>query len=61
MNTLFEPKLITLLMAIIFSGVHAQPLRVMKEAGIINPVEEDHFHWEIKKSIAFAKRLIEKN
>jgi len=45
-------------MEVIFSGVHAQPLKVMKEAGIIELVGEDHFYWDIKTSIAFAKKII---
>jgi len=46
-------------MEIIFSGVHAQPLKVMKDAGIIEMLGEDHFHWDIKTCIAFAKKIIE--
>ena len=47
-------------MEVIFSGMHAQPLKVMKEAGIIKMLGEDHFYWDIKDfRIAFAKRIIE--
>ena len=48
-------------MEVIFSGVHAQPLKVMKEAGIVDLVGEDHFYWDIKTSIAFAKKFTETN
>jgi len=48
-------------MEIIFSGVHAQPLKVMKESGVIKMVGEDHFFWDIKTSVAFAKKLIATN
>ncbi len=44
-------------MEIIFSGVHAQPLKVMKEAGIIEKIGQDHFFWDIKASLAYAKTL----
>ena len=45
-------------MEVIFSGVHAQPLKVMKEAGIVEMVGEDHFHWNIKACVEFAQRII---
>jgi len=45
-------------MEIIFAGVHAQPLKVMKEAGIIEMLGEDHFQWNIKACIAYADKLI---
>lgn len=44
-------------MEVIFSGVHAQPLKVMKEAGIVDMVGEDHFYWDIKACLAFAKKF----
>lgn len=44
-------------MEVIFSGVLAQPLKVMKEAGIIDLLGEDHFHWDIKTCVAFAKKI----
>jgi SulP family sulfate permease len=43
---------------IVFSGVHAQPLKTMKDAGIIGGLGEDHFWWDIKKSIEFAKTFL---
>jgi len=46
-------------MEVIFSGVHAQPLKVMKEAGIVDLVGEDHFYWDIKTCVAFAKKIID--
>jgi len=46
-------------MNVIFSGVHAQPLKVMKEAGLVDLVGEDHFHWDIKTSVACARKIIE--
>jgi sulfate permease, SulP family len=46
-------------MEVIFSGVHAQPLKAMKEAGIIDMVGEDHFHWDIKTCMAFAKKIVQ--
>jgi len=48
-------------MEVILSGVHAQPLKVMKEAGIIEMLGEDHFHWDIKTCVAYAKRSLLKN
>jgi len=48
-------------MEVIFSGVHAQPFKVMKEAGIIEMIGEDHFYWDIKSCIAFAKKKIAAN
>ncbi len=44
-------------MEVIFSGVHAHPLKVMKEAGIVKMVGDDHFYWDIKACIAFAKKI----
>ena len=46
-------------MEVIFSGVHAQPLKVMKEAGIIEMLGEDHFHWDIKACMAYATKIIQ--
>ncbi len=46
-------------MEIIFSGVHAQVLTILKNAGIIEQLGEDHFHLDIKTSVAYAKQLIE--
>ncbi len=40
---------------VIFCGVHAQALKTIKEAGIVESLGEDHFYWDIKKSIAFAR------
>lgn len=45
-------------MEILFSGVHAQPLHALKNAGIITRIGEDHFHWDIKDCIAFAQTLL---
>ncbi len=44
--------------AVIFSEVHAQPLKAMKEAGL---VKDDYFHLGIKTCIAFAKKIIQDN
>jgi len=44
-------------MEVIFSGVHAQPLKVMKEAGIVEMLGEDHFYWDIKTCVAYAKKI----
>ena len=44
--------------AVIFCGVHAQALKTLKEAGIIDSLGEDHFHWDIKQSIACARSLL---
>lgn len=43
---------------VIFSGVHAQALKTMKEAGIVDNLGEDHFYWDIKKSIEYAQSLL---
>jgi SulP family sulfate permease len=48
-------------MEVIFSGVHAHPLKVMKDAGIIEMLGEDHFYWDIKSCVVYAKKLIEVN
>jgi len=48
-------------MEVIFTGVHAQPLKVMKEAGIVEMLGENHFFWDIKTSIAFAKKITAEN
>lgn len=44
-------------MKVLFSGVHAQPLQALRDAGIIDMLGEDRFHWDIKECIAFAKKL----
>ncbi len=46
---------------VIFSGVHAQPLKTLKEAGIIEKLGEDHFYWDIKKALEFAKGLLNRS
>jgi sulfate permease, SulP family len=43
---------------VVFSGVHAQPLKVMKEAGIIEMLGQEHFHADIKTAIIFAQQLV---
>lgn len=44
--------------AVIFLGVHARPLKTMREAGLIGRLGEDHFQWDIKKSLDFAKTFL---
>ncbi len=44
--------------SVVFSGVHDQPLKIMKEAGIMKKLGEEHFYWDIQKSIAYAKSLL---
>jgi len=46
-------------MEVLFSGVHAQPLKVMREAGILDMLGEDHFHRNIKTCVASAKKILE--
>jgi SulP family sulfate permease len=48
-------------MEVIFTGVPAPTFKVMKDAGIVKLVGEDHFYWDIKTSIAFAKKFVEAN
>lgn len=43
---------------VVFSGVHAQPLKAMREAGIIEHLGEDHFYWDIHQAIAFARTIL---
>ena len=43
---------------VVFSGVHAQPLTTMKEAKIIEQLGEDHFYWDIQKSLEYARSII---
>ena len=43
---------------VIFSGLHAQALKTMQEAGIIKRLGEEYFYWDIHKAIAFAKSLL---
>jgi len=43
---------------VIFTGVHAQPLKTLKEAGIIESLGEDHFYWDIKRSITYARSFL---
>jgi sulfate permease, SulP family len=44
--------------AVIFSGVHDQPLKTLTEAGIVSRLGQDHFHWDIRKAIAHANSLL---
>ncbi len=43
---------------VIFTGVHAQALKTLKEAGIIESLGENNFYWDIKKALAYARSLL---
>jgi SulP family sulfate permease len=43
---------------VLFCGVHAQPLKTLNESGVIKKLGKDHFHWDIKDSIEYAKTII---
>ena len=44
--------------AVIFTGVHAQPLKTLKEAGILESLGEDYFYWDIKKAISYSQTIL---
>lgn len=41
-------------MHIFFCGVHAQPLNVLKNAGLIDTLGKDHLYWDIKECLRAA-------
>ncbi len=47
--------------AVIFTGVHAQPLKTLKEAGIVESLGEDHFYWDIKKAIIQSQMILNRH